>query len=175
MRALICGLVLSATVTCLLAAEPDAGFTLLFNGKDLTGWKVQKSGESLEGKSEAAKGRFKVVDGVLVIDEKIKGDVRIESLHQFSGDVVIQFEYKPGKGCNNDLLLRGLKFDLKPQDVKNQKQDEWNQFEIAIHGDQAEFKNNGEVQRAQKTKSAESGLVIRAEFGPIQIRKLQYK
>src|SRR5262249_22064150 len=50
----------------------ETGFTLLFNGKNLDGWK-EASGkkESLEGKTEAYKGRFKVVDGVLVYDPAV--------------------------------------------------------------------------------------------------------
>lgn len=174
MRSLICGLVLAAT-TILLAAEPDAGFAWLFNGKDLTGWKLQKGGTLLEGKTETAGQRFQVTEGILVIDAKTKGNMIIESLHEFSGDTVIKFEYLPGKGCNNDLYVQGLKFDLKAKDVKNMKEGDWNQFEIVIRDGQAEFKNNGEVQRTQKTKKDKTPLGIRAEFGPIQFRNLQYQ
>src|SRR5256885_6581569 len=95
--------------------KPEDGFTLLFNGKDLTGWKTTK-GESLDGKTEAYNGRFKAADGVLTIDPKVKGDVRIETQKEFGKDVHIKFDFLPGEGCNNDLFLRGLKFDLKKPD-----------------------------------------------------------
>jgi len=41
-------------------AEPkaDSGFTLLFNGKDFSGWKMNKTNEPLEGKTDAGKMRF---------------------------------------------------------------------------------------------------------------------
>jgi hypothetical protein len=153
----------------------EPGFTLLFNGKDLTGWKEKKGGASLDGKTEAYKGRFKVMGDILVIDPKVKGDVRITTAREFAGDVHIKFEYKPGPGCNNDLFLRGHKFDITKSVVKNLKEGEWNPFEIIIKGDQIEFKNNGVVQRKAKIKSASTVFEIRAEFGPIQFRHMRVK
>jgi len=161
-----------------LAAADDFkledGFTLLFNGKDLTGWKT-KTGESLDGKTEGYGGRFKAADGVLTIDPKVKGDVTINSAKEFAKDVHIKFEFLPGEGCNNDLFLRGLKFDLKKPDVKNMKEGEWNTFEIVIAGEKAEFKCNGETIKTQAVKGKGSPLGLRAEFGPMQVRRLRVK
>jgi hypothetical protein len=153
----------------------EEGFTLLFNGTDLTGWKMTKGGESLDGKAEAAKGRFTVKEGAIVIDPKVKGDLRIQTAKQFGKDAHIKFEFRPGAGCNNDLFFRGTKFDLKTPDVKNLKEGEWNSFEIIVSGDSAEFKCNGETQRKMKIKSGATPLEIRAEFGPIEIRRLRIK
>src|SRR4051812_25504930 len=87
-------------------AKAEPGYTPLFNGKNLDGWKT-KAGESLEGKTEAYKGRFKVFDNKLIIDPKVRGDVRIVTAKPMSGDVHIKFDYRPGPGCNNDLFFRG--------------------------------------------------------------------
>jgi hypothetical protein len=173
MRVLICGLLL--IVPGIAAADdfkPEEGFTLLID-KDLTGWKEKSGGASLDGKTEAYKGRFTLKDGVLTIDPKVKGDVRIMTTREFAGDVHIKFDYKPGKGCNNDLFLRGSKFDIKTPDIKNLKQDEWNQFEIIIKGDKIEYLNNGESQRKNSVKPAATVFEIRAEFGPVEFRRLR--
>jgi Domain of Unknown Function (DUF1080) len=152
----------------------EDGFTLLFNGKDLTGWKTTK-GESLDGKTEAYNGRFKAAEGILTIDPKVKGDVRIETEKEFAKDVHIKFDFLPGEGCNNDLFLRGLKFDLKKPDVKNMKEGEWNSFEIVIAGDKAEFKCNGETIRTATVKGKGTVFGLRAEFGPMQVRRMRVK
>jgi hypothetical protein len=155
--------------------KPEPGFTFLFNGKDLTGWKVRKGGESLDGKTDAARKRFTVKEGLLVVDPKVPGDVWIDTAKELKGDVHIKFDYLPGKGCNNDLFLRGVKFDIKTGDVKNIKFDEWNEFEIIVVGKKIEFRNNGQVQRTGTVRSDSGPLGIRAEFGPIQYRRLRVK
>lgn len=175
MRILTCGMFLS----CLVLAAPaedfkiEAGFTPLFNGKDLTGWKEKNGGASLDGKTEAYKGRFTVKDDAIVIDPRLKNDVRIMTAREFAGDVHIKFEFKPDSKCNNDLFLRGLKFDLVKNGVKNLKEGEWNEFEIVIKGDDIEFKNNGAVQRKGKVNGDSSVLEVRAEFGAVAIRRMR--
>ena len=75
----------------------EPGFTSLFNGKNLDGWKeVGGKKESLTGKSEAYMGRFKVVDGKLVYDPAVKGDKYIETDKEFAKDVTIKFDFKAG-------------------------------------------------------------------------------
>lgn len=152
----------------------EEGYTLLFNGKDLTGWETKK-GESLEGKAEAFGKRFVAADGNLVIDDKVKGDVVIQTTKQIAKDATLKFEFLPGKGCNNDLFFRGVKFDIKPGDIKNLKEGEWNEFEIVVAGEKAEFKCNGQSARSTATKGAGSPFGIRAEFGPIQFRRIRVK
>src|SRR3954465_9155869 len=88
-------LALAARATAADDFKVEPGFTLLFNGKDLTGWKEKTGGASLSEKTQADKGRFKGDGGVLVIDPKVQGDVRIRTVREFPGDVSIKFEYKP--------------------------------------------------------------------------------
>ncbi len=156
-------------------SKADPGFTLLLNGKNFDGWKTKKGNEPLDGKTEAYNGRFKLVDGVLVIDPKVKGDVIIETTKEFGKDVHIKFEFNPGPGCNNDLFLRGTKFDIVAKQLMNVKEGEWNSLEIIATGDTIEHKVNGVSKRMSKAKAKASPFGIRAEFGPVQIRNLQVK
>lgn len=154
----------------------EPGYTLLFNGKDLDGWKQKsKKGEALDGKTEAFGGRFKIKDKMIVIDPTVKGDVRIETVRTFAKDVHIIFDFRPGPKCNNDLFIRGHKFDLVKGNVKNYKEGEWHKFEIIVKGDMTEFKCNGESQRKGKNKSASSTFEVRAEFGSVEIKNMRFK
>lgn len=156
----------------LVTLAADEAKPPIFNGKDLTGWKT-KAGESLDGKTEAFNGRFKVVDGTLVIDPAVKGDVVIETAVPVAGDLKLTFEFKPDAKCNNDLFFRGVKFDIKKDDIKSLKPGEWNTFEIVSAGKQVEFRANGESIRTAAGKSDTAPFGIRAEFGAIEIRKLE--
>jgi len=144
----------------------------LLKSNDLSGWKMAKGGEVLDGKADAANKRFTMKAGVLTIDPKVKGDITIQTVDEFSKDVHIKFEFKPDAKCNNDTFLRGVKFDLKKPDVKNLKVDEWNQFEIIVRGESSEYKCNGEILKTIKNKPGKTPFGIRAEFGGIEIRNL---
>ena len=177
MKSFLTGIVviLLAAGTSIAQPKADPGFTLLFNGKDFSGWKMNKTNEPLEGKTDAGKMRFIIKDGILVIDPKVKGDLTINTVQDFEKDVHIKFEYKPDAKCNNDLFLRGMKFDIKKGDVKNIKFDDWNSFEIILKGDSAEFKNNGELQKTMKAKPGKTPFGLRAENGGIEVKNLQYR
>src|SRR5687767_14194763 len=103
------GMLIGGTLTMLLcltaqsvAADDfkvEPGFTPLFNGKDLSGWK-ERGGAALDGKVETVKpaGRFKVADGAIVIDAKAKGGAFIDSVKTFDKDVHLIFEFKAEEG-----------------------------------------------------------------------------
>ena len=176
----LCAFVASAAV----AADdfkPEPGFKLLFNGKNLDGWQTRAAGKdgkpmALEGKTEAYDGRFKVVDGELVYDPKVKGDRYIETTTPVGGDFTIRFDFKPGQGCNNDILFLGTKFDIKAggkDTVKGVKLDEWNKMEIVVKGGAVEYLINGEKVGAQKTKGEKGPFTLRAEFGPMSVKNLR--
>lgn len=154
--------------------KPEPGFELLFNGKNLDGWRSQTGKkEPLDGKTEAFGGRFTAKDGEMVIDPAVKGDVIIETKNRFGAKVTIRFEFKPDAKCNNDLFLLGAKFDIKKEDIKNLKQDDWNELEIVARDGKVVFNCNGQMVRSIPTKGDSSTFAIRAEFGAIRIRKLR--
>jgi hypothetical protein len=158
----------------------EPGFTPLFNGKDLTGWKEKGAKTTLDGKTEAFKGRFKVEGGnlVYVYKDKLKGNNYIETAKEFAKDVHFKFDFKAGKGCNNDILFRGTKFDIVPDkgETKAVKEGEWYTYELIATGDKIEHKINGKVARAAKDAKAKAGpIVLRAEFGEIEIKNIRVK
>jgi Domain of Unknown Function (DUF1080) len=186
MRRLSCVL-LFAVLTLLLGLSRDRaagdfklepGFTLLFNGKNLDGWREARGKkESLEGKTEAYQGRFKVVEGKLVYDPAVKGDRYIETVKEFGKDVHIKFEFRPGAKCNNDLFLRGTKFDIIPGNKENKtvKVGEWYTMEIVVVGDKVEHRINGTTARASKAKAKATPFMLRAEFGAIELKNIRVK
>src|SRR5690348_16672934 len=67
------------------ASAPPAGFVSLFNGKDLTGWKVP----------DGDGGHWKVVDGVIDYDARseAKGDKNLWTTKTF-GDFVLRVDWR---------------------------------------------------------------------------------
>jgi hypothetical protein len=84
--ALIAGLsVLLIPATGVLADDPPPGFVSLFNGRDLTGWKVP----------EGDNGHWKVVDGVIDYDAESEapGDKSLWSEGEY-GDFVLRVDWR---------------------------------------------------------------------------------
>lgn len=164
--------------------ELEKGFVLLFNGKDLDGWvevgkKDAEPKATLKGKTKAFDGRFSVAEGRLVIDPAVKGDRYIETAREFAKDVHIKFDFKAGEKCNNDLFLRGTKFDvvLPKKDADLVKQGQWQAFEIVVVGEEIEHKIDGKTARKAKlnAKAKASPFKIRAEFGAIELKNVRAK
>jgi len=174
------GLLLLVPVSSLSADEfkLEVSFTLLFNGKNLDGWKEAGGKKKpLEGKTEAYNGRFKVVGGRLVYDPAVKGDLSIETTREFGKDVHIKFDFRPGRKCNNDLFLRGTKFDIIPGNRENKKvkEGEWHTFEVVITGIKVEHKIDGETVRTSRAADKATPFKLRAEFGAIEIKNLRVR
>ncbi len=75
------------------AAEVERGFTALFNGTDLSGWKlVGKKGEG-----------YGVKEGVIYCAKGGGGNLFTEKEY---GDFVLRFEFKLEEGANNGLGIR---------------------------------------------------------------------
>ena len=68
-----------------------AGFTSLFNGKDMSGWKADPE------------GHWKADGGVMVYDGKAKNLVSEKAF----GDFILLIDWKIEKGGNSGIFLRG--------------------------------------------------------------------
>ena len=88
-------ILISGTIAC-AGGKPPAGFTPLFNGKDLAGWKHDAEVEK----------HWKVFDGILAYDGK-QDSLRTEKNYR---NFILMVDWKIGKGGDSGIYLRG-----KPQ------------------------------------------------------------
>ena len=146
-------------------AEKDAGFTLLFNGRDLAGW------QEVQGEP----GTFSVKDGILSGIRKDKSAYWLSTAEQY-GDFELRLEYKiPVKG-NSGIFIRaphdgrtsqkGMEIQIYDEPDKqtpdkgstgaiyqvvpatkfaHRPAGEWNEISILCDGDRVKITINGEV------------------------------
>lgn len=131
-------------------SDPPAGFTALFDGKTLNGWKN-------EGK---AKGHWSVKDGVLLYDGKGDSLVTAKPYKDFE----LYVDWKIDKGGDSGIYLRGCpqvqiwdnpigsgglynneKGPSKPLVVADKPIGEWNTFHITMKGDVVSVELNGKL------------------------------
>ncbi len=146
-ESIVLGLVLSTfLLSAARADEPD--FTPLFNGKDLTGWRLGYT--DLAGKTATDDGRFAVKDGVLVITGSKDTPPRMEEIdtvESYDGDFTLRLEFRASRDANSGLHLRDKAFahQLQIRDyprvgpykaLENYKDGDWNAIEVVVTGTQ---------------------------------------
>src|SRR5579863_5110105 len=102
---------LASTLLLPAAWADEPGFKPIFNGKDLTGWRLGKT--DLAGKSASDDGRFAVKDGILVITGSKDSPPRmteIDTVESYDGDFTLRLEFRASKDANSGLHLRDKAF-----------------------------------------------------------------
>ena len=83
-----------------LAAQPPAGLTPIFNGRDLTGWHVSRTNH------HGATGSFTVKDGVLLMAQRPFGQGGLLLTDKSYQDFELYLEANPDAGFNSGIFLR---------------------------------------------------------------------
>ena len=142
LRILLCAILLAAaSIIWADDVKPDAGFELLFNGKDLTGWKYY--GTVLDGKTETPDKRIEAKDGVIVMNEKdAKGKGGIKDLYTvktYNKDFNLKLEFRAALKADSGVYLRGPQLQVRDfirrneqRQLKKFKNDGWNELDITV-------------------------------------------
>jgi hypothetical protein len=173
------------TLSTAVADEP--GFRPIFDGKDLTGWRVRNV--ELAGKTASDDGRFAVKDGTLVITgskDTPPKVIEIETVESFDGDFTLRFEFRASKDANSGLHLRdkAFKHQLQIRDyprvgpyktLKNFKDGDWNAIEVIVTGTKARCTCNGEVLEAALELPEKGPLALQSEINVIEYRNIRVR
>ena len=179
--------VMVSAVLVVAARAEEAGFTSLFNGKDLTGWRL--GGLDLAGKTATDDGRYAVRDGVLVISgskEKPPKMTEIDTVESYDGDFTLRLEFRASEEANSGLHLRDKVFahQLQIRDyprvgpykmLKHYKAGDWNAIEVVVSGSKARCTCNGELLEEALEIPAEGPLSLQSEINVVEYRNLRIK
>src|SRR4051812_18642677 len=106
--ALLASLAMAGPGTPARSDDPttEAGFVPLFNGQDLTGWRL--GDEVLDGKTVSADHRFSVRDGHLACHGGPPENKEVvTTARACPRDFVLRLEFRAGPRANSGLFLRG--------------------------------------------------------------------
>lgn len=177
--------VLMFVLTAAQAEEP--GFTPLFNGEDLTGWRL--GALDLAGKSTTEDGRFVVKDGVLVISgskESPPKMTEIDTLDSFNEDFTLRFDFRASEEANSGLHLRDKEFAHQLQirdyprvgpykELSDYKPGGWNAIEVVVSGNKARCTCNGELLEAALEIPEKGPISLQSEINVVEYRNLRIK
>lgn len=177
-----------ASAFILASAKADEpGFTPLFNGKDLTGWRLGTT--DLAGKTATDDGKFSVKDGILVIvgsEEMPPIMTEIDTVDSFDGDFTLRLEFRASRDSNSGLHLRDKVFAHQLQirdfprvgpytELKNYKDGDWNTIEVVVTGTTARCSCNGELLEEALEIPSEGPIALQSEINVVEYRNLRLK
>ena len=185
--------------------KPDPGFVSLFNGRDLTGWGYRvtpprkapkvpkpdapmvveiKAEEKFDGQTASSDGRYRAVNGRLVVTTPAEGR-RIQALstqQEFPQDFVLKLEFRATPNADSGVYLRKPQLQCRDylvagpyKELKKYKAQDWNELVVTVKGGVARAECNGEVLE-EAMKVPETGPIgLEGDRGQMEYRRLQIK
>jgi hypothetical protein len=125
-----------------LAFGAEPGYTDLFNGKDLAGWR-QAPGATLDGRTETPERRFIVGSGIITSPAKDKdgkrGHVDLWVVRELPKEFNLKLEYRAAQEAVVYLMVRGHPLPLgdflrrgEQVHLKQFRNDDWNAVELTV-------------------------------------------
>jgi lysophospholipase L1-like esterase len=183
--------------------KPEDGFVNLFNGKDLTGWGYRataprkgapkpgaplfvevKADQSFDGQTESADGRYRAINGRLVITTPAEGR-RIQALwttREFPEDFELRLEFRATPNADSGVYLRKPQLQCRDflvagpyKDLKKYKAQDWNELIVVVKSGIAHATCNGEVLEAALKLPATGPIGLEGDRGQMEYRRLRVK
>ena len=181
-------LLLALTISSLHAEDwkPEAGFTSLFNGKDLTGWCFRETTKKDDGKTEAADaGRYIVKDGAIAVTFPTEADKltgQMYTVAEFPKNFTLKLEFRASVNADSGVFIRKPQLQCRDylvagpyKDLKQYKPQEWNQMLVEVKDGVAHCTCNGEVLEAALPMPATGPIGLEGDRGVMEYRHIQIK
>jgi lysophospholipase L1-like esterase len=161
---------------------PEAGFTSLFNGKDLTGWGYRTN--NFDGKSVSIDGRYSAKNGVLIVNypPEYRKIQQIWTTKEFPKDFVLKLEFRAGAFADSGIFIRKPQLQCRDyltagpyKELKQYKPQEWNQVVVTATNGVAYCTCNGEVLEAAMKLPATGPIGLEGDRGIMEYRHIQLK
>ena len=190
--------------------EPEPGFVSLFNGKDLTGWGFRPTSEEMltsrarwqknnpsappwpivreahdfNGKSRTPDGRYRAVNGRLVVMTPSEGR-RIQQLwttDEFDGDFVLKLEFRATPNADSGVFVRKPQLQCRDyvlagpyKNLKNYRPQDWNELVVEVTGGVARCICNGEVIEEALKVPSNGPIGLEGDRGQIEYRRIRIR
>jgi hypothetical protein len=157
----------------------EAGYTSLFNGKDLTGWHYKQKKQDLAGRTETSDRRFAVKDGIIIVNP---GSGDLYTNKEFNKDFHLKLEFRAAPRADSGVYIRGKQLQVRDyptvgpyKKLTKFKDGDWNELDITLTGTAALCACNGEVLEKAFKVPAKGQIGLQAESGKFEYRRIRIK
>jgi lysophospholipase L1-like esterase len=187
------------------AFTPEPGYVALFNGRDLTGWgfrptpprkspaqpkpgapvvvEVQEA-VSFDGKTESSDGRYRVINGRLVVVTPSEGRriQQISTTQEFGSDFDLKLEFRATPNADSGLFIRGPQLQCRDyllagpyKELKQYRPQDWNELVVSVRGGVARAECNGELLTDNFAVPASGPIGLEGDRGQMEYRRIRLK
>jgi lysophospholipase L1-like esterase len=189
---------------------PEEGFVSLLNGKDLTGWgyrpttdedrrsiegwkrsdpnmppwPIVEEAVSFDGQSASDDGRFRVINGRLVVTTPTEGR-KIQKLltaEDYPGDFTLKLEFRATPNADSGVFLRGRQLQCRDyvlagpyNELQSYKPQDWNELVVEVRGNTARCRCNGELLEATYELPDSGPIGVEGDGGQVEYRRMRIK
>ena len=168
-----------------LETEPDtfqteAGFTSLFNGRDLTGWGFKTN--NFDGKKISNDGRYEAINGRLVVKTPPEGR-KIGALwttDSFPGNFILKLEFRATPNADSGVFIRQPQLQCRDyliagpyKELKHYKAQDWNEMVVTVRDGVAEGRCNGEILEASMKVPPTGPIGLEGDRGQMEYRRIR--
>lgn len=165
--------------------EPEPGFEMLYNGKDLSGWGFRAKGGKLtafDGQQASPDGRYVAINDRIVVTTPPEGR-RVQQMwttREFPDDFVLKLEFRATPNADSGVFIRKPQLQCRDyplagpyKDLKNYKPQDWNELVITVRGDTAHCTCNGEVLEAELKLPPTGPIGLEGDRGQMEYRRIR--
>jgi hypothetical protein len=150
--------------------------------KRVPAYPIVEMPESFDDKSASADGRFRAMNGRLVVTTPVEGR-RIQQLattRDFAGDFTLKLDFRATPNADSGVFIRGRQLQCRDyplagpyKNLKNYKPQDWNELVITVRGNKAHCTCNGEVLE-QAYELPETGPIgLEGDRGQMEYRRIR--
>ena len=169
--------------------ELEPGFTSLFNGRDLTGWRFLPKAPATEsiafdGKTMSSDGRYVAMHVRLVVTTPPEGR-RVQQLwttKEFPSNFVLKLEFRATPNADSGVFIRKPQLQCRDyplagpyKSLKKYKPQDWNEMEVTVAGGVAHCTCNGEVLEAALVVPPTGPIGLEGDRGQMEYRRIRLK
>ena len=147
-------------------------------------WPIIDKPVSFDGKTESPDGRFRAINGRLVVTTPTEGR-RIQQLYttrEFPDDFTLKLEFRATPNADSGVYLRGPQLQCRDyplagpyKDLKGYKPQDWNELVVTVRGNKAHCTCNGEVIE-EAYKLPDTGPIgVEGDRGQMEYRRIRLR
>ena len=165
----------------------EEGFTTLFNGRDLSGWrlaatKTQPAEAMLDGQTSTSDGRYVALHGRIIVTTPAEGS-RIQQLYtkqEFAGDFVLKLEFRATPNADSGVFIRGPQLQCRDyplagpyKQLQKYRPQDWNELVVTVKDDVAVCTCNGEVLEGAFKLPPTGPIGLEGDRGQMEYRRIR--